>query len=57
MNSINNSMNQEIAAMDRQENWQTKALITGGIVGAAVGLMTSWLLVRTARGVFSTRAW
>lgn len=49
MNSTNNSMNQEIAAMDRQENWQTKVLITGGVVGAAIGLMTSWLLVRTSR--------
>jgi len=42
-------MNQELAAMDKQENWQTKVLITGGIIGAGVGLLTSWLLIRTSR--------
>ena len=36
--------------MDQQESWQAKVLITGGIIGAAVGLATSWLLIRTSRG-------
>ena len=49
MNRSDNTMNQELAAMDKQENWQTKVLITGGIIGAGVGLMTSWLLIRTSR--------
>ncbi len=49
MNRFDNTMNQELAAMDKQENWQTKVLITGGIIGAGVGLMTSWLLIRTSR--------
>jgi hypothetical protein len=35
--------------MDRTENWQTKVLITGGVLGAVLGLATSWLLVRTSR--------
>ncbi|MCA9868521.1 MAG: hypothetical protein KIS95_10980 [Anaerolineae bacterium] len=42
-------MNHEIAAMNKQDNWQTKVLITGGAIGAVLGLMTSWLLIRTAR--------
>lgn len=49
MNRFDNTMNQELAAMDKQENWQTKVLITGGIIGAGVGLLTSWLLIRTSR--------
>lgn len=51
MNTFNRTMNQELAAMEKQENWQAKVLITGGIIGAIVGLMTSWLLVRTSREV------
>lgn len=51
MKTINETMNHEIAAMERQENWQTKVLITGGVIGAIVGLATSWLLVRTSREV------
>jgi len=42
-------MNQELAAMDKQENWQAKVLITGSIIGAGIGLLTSWLLIRTSR--------
>ena len=49
MDRINNTMNHEIAAMEKQENWQMKVLLTGGVVGAVIGLMTSWLLVRTSR--------
>ncbi len=48
MNTIDKTLNQELASMDRQ-NWQAKVLITGGVVGAVIGLMTSWLLVRTSR--------
>jgi len=40
-----------MTAASRQENWQTKVLITGGVVGAAIGLVTSWLLIRTSREV------
>jgi len=49
MNRFDNTMNQELAAMDKQENWQAKVLITGAIIGAGVGLLTSWLLIRTSR--------
>ncbi len=49
MNTINRTMNHEIAEIDRGENWQTKVLLAGGLIGAIVGLVTSWLLVRTAR--------
>lgn len=31
------------------ENWQMRVLVVGGVLGAMLGLMTSWLLVRTAR--------
>ena len=49
MNRFDKTMNQELAAMDKQENWQAKVLITGGIIGAGIGLLTSWLLIRTSR--------
>jgi hypothetical protein len=51
MDTIDRTLSHEIAAMEKQENWQTKVLITGGIVGAVIGLLTSWLLVRTSREV------
>lgn len=49
MNRIDNTMSHEIAAMEDQENWQLKVLLTGGVIGAVIGLATSWLLVRTSR--------
>jgi hypothetical protein len=49
MSSIDRTLNQEIASMDKTENWQAKVLITGGVLGAVLGLATSWLLVRTSR--------
>lgn len=49
MTRIEKTMNYEIAAMDRQGNWQTKVLLTGSVIGAVIGLVTSWLLIRTAR--------
>ena len=49
MNRFDKTMNQELAAMDKQENWQAKVLITGSIIGAGIGLLTSWLLIRTSR--------
>jgi hypothetical protein len=51
MKRVEETMNHEIAAMERQENWQMKVLLTGGVVGAVIGLLTSWLLVRTSREV------
>jgi hypothetical protein len=51
METIDRTMSHEIAAMEKQENWQMKVLITGGVVGAVIGLVTSWLLVRTSREV------
>lgn len=49
MKTIDRTMNHEIASIDRGENWQTKVLLAGGLIGAILGLVTSWLLVRTAR--------
>ena len=51
MKRVEETMNHEIAAMERQGNWQMKVLLTGGVVGAVIGLLTSWLLVRTSREV------
>lgn len=51
METVNRTMSHEIAAMEKQENWQMKVLVTGGVVGAVIGLLTSWLLVRTSREV------
>ena len=30
------------------ENWKKKVLITGGVVGVAIGLLTAFMLVRSA---------
>jgi predicted small integral membrane protein len=30
-------------------NWQMRVIVVGGVIGAMLGLMTSWLLVRTSR--------
>jgi hypothetical protein len=49
MSTIDRTLNQEIAAMEKTENWQAKVLITGGVLGAVLGVLTSWLLVRTSR--------
>lgn len=49
MKRVENSMSHELAAMEDQENWQLKVLLTGSLIGAGIGLMTSWLLVRTSR--------
>jgi hypothetical protein len=51
MKRVEETMNHEIAAMERQGNWQMRVLITGGVIGAVIGLVTSWLLVRTSREV------
>lgn len=51
MSRFGKSTNQELASMNRDENWQMKVLLTGGAVGAAIGLVTSWLLIRTSREV------
>jgi hypothetical protein len=47
--TIDQTMNHELAAMEKTENWQIKVLITGGVLGAVLGVLTSWLLVRTSR--------
>ena len=49
MKRVDKTMSHEIAAMEDQENWQMKVLLTGSVIGAVIGLMTSWLLVRTSR--------
>lgn len=49
MSSNDSILNRELAAMESREDWQRRVLLTGGVIGAAVGLLTSWLLVRTSR--------
>jgi hypothetical protein len=49
MSSIDKTLSHEIASVENEENWQMKVLVTGGVLGAVVGLLTSWLLVRTSR--------
>ncbi|HEY1407605.1 MAG TPA: hypothetical protein VF434_01615 [Promineifilum sp.] len=49
MSSNDSILNRELAAMESREDWQRRVLLTGGLIGAAVGLLTSWLLVRTSR--------
>lgn len=51
MKRVDNRLNHEIASMEDREDWQMRVLVTGGLIGACVGLLTSWLLVRTSRGV------
>jgi hypothetical protein len=46
---VDQAMNQELAAMDDTNDWETRVLVVGGILGAVVGLITSWLLIRTSR--------
>lgn len=45
--------NQSLPATDPPGglNWDTKTLLVGTALGAAVGLATSWLMVRTSRDV------
>jgi len=49
MSTIDKTLNQELAAMDRREGWEARVLVTGGALGAIIGLLTSWLLIRTSR--------
>lgn len=49
MSSVDKTLHQELAAMDETENWELRVLAVGGILGAVVGLLTSWLLIRTSR--------
>ena len=49
MSSNDSILNRELAAMESREDWQRRVLLTGSVIGAAVGLLTSWLLVRTSR--------
>lgn len=35
--------------MDRSAGWETRTMLVGTAVGAALGLVAGWLLVRTAR--------
>ncbi len=49
MSTIDKTLNQELAAMDRREGWEARVLVAGGALGAIIGLLTSWLLIRTSR--------
>ena len=46
---VDATLNQEIAAMDDTNDWETRVIVVGGILGAVVGLLTSYLLIRTSK--------
>lgn len=39
----------KLPAIQDSEDWQIRVLVVGGVLGALIGLITSWLLVRTSR--------
>jgi hypothetical protein len=41
--------NRKLNVIQENANWQTRVIVVGGVIGAILGLMTSWLLVRTSR--------
>ena len=49
MDTVNKTLDHEIVALEDRDDWQMRVVVAGGIVGAALGVLTSWLLVRTAR--------
>ncbi len=46
---VDATLNQEIAAMDDTNDWETRVVVVGGILGAVVGVLTSYLLIRTSK--------
>ena len=46
---VDQALNQELAAMDDTNDWETRVIIVGGILGAVVGVLTSILLIRTSK--------
>ena len=46
---VDQTLNQELAAMDDTSDWETRVIVVGGILGAVVGLLTSYLLIRTSK--------
>ena len=42
---VDQTLNQELAAMDDTNDWETRVIVVGGILGAVVGLLTSYLLI------------
>jgi hypothetical protein len=34
--------------MEKNKNWKTKAFILGGVIGAAAGVLTAFILVKRA---------
>jgi hypothetical protein len=43
--------NLEQAATMKDDNWSMRVMVVGGVLGALLGLTTSYLLVRTSREV------
>ena len=46
---VDQTLNQELAAMDDTNDWETRVIVVGGILGAVVGLLASYLLIRTSK--------
>ena len=46
---VDETLNQELAAMENTNDWETRVVVAGGIVGAVIGVLTSYLLIRTSK--------
>jgi len=46
---VDQTLNQELAAMDDTSDWETRVIVVGGILGAVIGVLTSYLLIRTSK--------
>ncbi|HOU40152.1 MAG TPA: hypothetical protein PK829_02685 [Promineifilum sp.] len=49
METVDKTLNQELASMDDSRDWERRVVVAGGILGAFVGVVTSLLLIRTSR--------
>jgi len=49
METVDKTLNQELASMDDSRDWERRVVVAGGILGAFVGVVTSMLLIRTSR--------
>jgi hypothetical protein len=49
MERIDRTLEHEIVSMEDSDDWQLRVIAVGGILGAVIGLLTSYLLVRTSR--------
>ena len=48
-------MGNETTDITTTDNWKPKALVIGGVIGAAVGMAAAYLLVQRAKGVGASK--